>query len=245
MTFTARFASRLGLLCLASFVGMSPLLQADPTAFCHASDSQAALQLKSAMVRAGLDPDALAAAGVAPGSVSTVVAGARGAVVSSATALSQADTTYATTHKEASWLAALLERGLGSPQLASDLQDARVAEANASAQRATILDQIFAAATTSLPQAQRDALSLLRGNRTWGVALEFCVISRSASEWCSLRDALANERIAAQNGESADPGAQVMLANWRAAPAVAASRAALDTNLPQIRTNWNAAAGTD
>lgn len=200
---------------------------------------------KVVLLRAGLSPEALAAAGVSSASISSTLSAAAQSLAGSPDALATADAAYATARVNSDRLERLIQSGKGHEQEVAAYQVAKAALTTAEVQRQAVLDGIFAAATANLSSTQRTALTNLRANSSWNLPREFLVVNRDQAEWVRLRDALANERISRKLGDEADAAAQAQLANWRAAPTVAAARTALDANLPQIRTNWNTAAGTD
>jgi sirohydrochlorin ferrochelatase len=154
-----------------------------------------------------------------------------------------ADASYASARIDSDRLNNLIESGQGSQEDVAAYQTASAALASATSQRQDVLDAVFAAATANLTSNQRTALTNQRTNASWNLSREFLVVNREQTEWVSLRDALAIERIAAKLGESPDAGAQAQLANWRAHGSVAAARTGLNESLTQIRTNWNSAAG--
>ncbi|MBI5283451.1 MAG: hypothetical protein HY874_00010 [Chloroflexi bacterium] len=195
------------------------------------------------LLRAGLKPEALAAAGIAPSSIASALQSAAQSIAAAPSALATADADFAHARGESDRVERLIQSGKGTPADVSAYQNAKAALATATAQRSAVLDQLFASATANLSAAQRTALTNLRANAAWNLPPEFLVVNRSQEDWVRLRDALANEKIARKLHDQPDAGAQAQLANWRASVAVAAARTGLDTNLAQIRTNWNAAAG--
>ncbi len=234
----------------ARYVHAAPALVA-ASAAAHANDASneppvpPPHDFKVTLLRAGLSPEALAAAGVSSGSISSALSAAAQSLAGSPDALVTADAAYATARVNSDRLERLIQSGKGHEQEVAAYQAAKTTLATAETERQAVLDGIFAAATANLSSAQRTALTNLRANASWNLPKEFLVVNRDQAEWVRLRDALANEKISHKLGDEADAGAQTQLANWRANSSVAAARTALDTNLPQIRTNWNAAAGTD
>ncbi len=65
------------------------------------------------------------------------------------------------------------------------------------------------------------------------------MVNREQTEWVAVRDALANEKIAAKLGDTPDQAAQSALSTWRANGSVSAARVSLDTNLASVTTAWN------
>jgi len=197
----------------------------------------------STLIRAGLDPKALAAAGVSSSSVSSVLSAAATQINASPTALSSADDALATARTQVDHLTSLIQSGHGTQDDITALATANSNLATATSQRQAALDAIFSSATANLTDGQKTALSKIRSNRSWDLSLEFLVVDRDESQWVQVRDALANERIAVSLPDSLNQTAQSNLATWRADPAVAAAKSSLDANLSAVTGSWNSAAG--
>jgi hypothetical protein len=197
----------------------------------------------STLIRAGLDPKALAAGGVSSQSISTVLAAAATQMNSSPTALSIADDAYATARTQVDHLTSQIQSGHGTQEDISALATATADIATATAARQDALDAIFNAATQNLTQAQQLALSKIRSNRSWDLPLEFLVVDRPQEQWVAVRDALANERIAVDLPGTLNQAAQAGLAVWRSDPAVASAKSSSDANLTAVTASWNSAAG--
>jgi hypothetical protein len=196
------------------------------------------------LIRAGLDPKALAAAGVSSQTVSSVLAAAATQMSSAPADLSNADASYASARTEVDQLTAKIQSGQGSQDDIATLATAQTNLASATSQRQAALDAIFNAATANISNAQKTALSTIRTNRAaWDLPLEFLVVNREQSEWVAVRDALANERIAVSLPDSLNTNAQASLATWRADPAVSSAKSSSDANLASITTSWNSNAG--
>ena len=195
------------------------------------------------LIRAGLDPKALAAAGVASGTVSAVLSNAASQINSDPTALSSADDALASARTSVDHLTSLIQSGHGTQDDITALATAQSSLATATSQRQTALDAIFNAAVANLSDAQKTALSKIRANRPWDVAIEFLVVDRTESQWVQVRDALANERIAVSLPDSLNQTAQSNLATWRSDTGVASAKSSLDSNLSAVTTAWNSAAG--
>jgi len=216
-----------------SLVGLMALSAAAPTPPDY----------KVLLLRAGLSPEALAAAGVQPGQIAATVQSAVGAVSQAPDALGIADAAYAEARANTDRLKRKIQSGKAEEGDVQAYQAAKAALAAASGQRETILNQVFDSATASLGDSRRQALLAIRANKSWNLPTEFLVVSRTEQEWVQLRDALANERIAPKVGEEPDPASQAQLAVWRANASVAAAKTGLDSNLATIRTGWTEATG--
>lgn len=207
-----------------------------------AAEEETPNDFKATLIRAGLGADALCAAGVSSGSVSSVLAATAAAINANPTRLSTADASYATARRDVDRLKALIESGRGSEQDLSAFATATASLASATTERQAALDAMFTAGAANLSNGQRTVLQQMRANRAFELPLEFLAVERSQQEWVNVRDALANERISAQLGEDADSGNQASLATWRANATVAAAKTSLDSNLSTVTSSWNAAA---
>jgi hypothetical protein len=238
-----------------SFFGLAFLLIGLPVWWLHTLRPASAVTVRmvlpptppadfpSTLIRAGLDPKALAAAGVSSGSISSVLALAATQMNSAPTALSSADDALATARTEVDQLTTKIQSGHGTQDDITALATANSSLATATSQRQAALDAIFNAATASLSDGQKSALSTIRGNRSWDLPLEFLTVNREQSEWVAVRDALANERIAVSLPDSLNQTAQSSLATWRADSSVSAAKSSLDSNLSSVSTSWNSTAG--
>jgi hypothetical protein len=197
----------------------------------------------STLIRSGLDPKALAAAGVSSGSISSVLAAAASQINSAPTALSSADDALAAARTQVDQLTTKIQSGHGTQDDITALATANSGLATATSQRQATLDAIFSAATANLTNAQQTALATIRANRSWDLPLEFLTVNREQSEWVAVRDALANERVAVSLPDSLNQTAQSNLATWRADPSVSAAKSSLDSNLSGVTTSWNSTAG--
>jgi hypothetical protein len=199
------------------------------------------------LIRAGLDPKALAAAGVSSGTVGSVLQAAADTINANPNALPSADTAFMSARPDVDRLAAKIQSGLATQEDFTAYQAATSALATATTQRQTALDNIFTSAIANLSAGQRATLTQIRVNRAQDMSAshptEFLVLDRSQEDWVSLRDCLANEHIAIKYPDTLDQGAQAQLAAWRADPAVSAAKNSLDANLAAVTTAWNTAAG--
>ena len=195
------------------------------------------------LLRASLGPRELAAAAISPAAVASIVSAASTHVDAHPSNLSAADAAYAAAKVETDRLRRLIESGRSEPEDVQAFQSQSAALATATTQRDAALDAIFNAATESLTNPQRLALTNVRAQRdAWLIPVEYLVIAVSQSDYVELRSALANERYAAEYDEDMDPAALQLLTSVRANPAVASARTGIETNLAGITTAWNAAA---
>ena len=202
---------------------------------------------KVKLVRAGLDPEALAASGVVSGGVSAVLQAAADELNAHPNALPAADTSYVAARVESDRLRTLIQSGQASQEEIASYQTQTANLASATSARLSALDAVFAAATANLTAPQRTALTQIRANRavehSKDFPIEFMVIERPETQWVALRDALANEKLAINYPDLASEAAQSSLATWRSDQSVAAARTSLIANLTAVTTSWNTASG--
>ncbi len=200
----------------------------DAAGFVVPSDFQ------STLIRASLDPKALAAAGVPSGTVGAVLQAAADTINANPNALPSADAALASARPDVDRLAAKIQSGLAAQEDFTAFQAATSALATATTQRQTALDNIFNSAVANLPAGQRATLTQIRANRAQDMSashpIEFLVIDRTQTDWVNLRDCLANEHIAIRYPETLDQGAQ-------------AAKNSFDSTLAAVTTAWNTAAG--
>jgi hypothetical protein len=213
-------------------------LSAGPALPVQPALTDAALRL--ALHRVGLDPHRLTAAGLSGTDASHVVQD-MSAYLGASPGPGPYDAAAGAARADVRRLERRVRSGQGTAQDLASLESARATRLAAEAAREAALTAMFAAATTSLTQAERQLLSTMRANSAWALPLEFLAISQNEAERVHLRECLANEKIAARNGEPPDAGAQAYLVHVRGELAVATAKANLDTNLPIVETAWEAA----
>lgn len=203
----------------------------------------AASELAVALMRAGMGPEALAAAGLSPNGATTVVSNLRNFMIANPVALDVADTAFASAKQSVDQLKRLIQSGQGAAEDVTAYNAAKTQLLLAQTQRQNVLNDFFTAATADLGQTQQDTLTAIRGNCDWDRPTEFLVLSHTDADWVELRECLANERIAADQGEEPDPNGQTTLDQYRSAPQVAAAKASLDANLAVLTAAWEQAIG--
>jgi hypothetical protein len=182
-----------------------------------------------AAVRAGLSPQALAAAGVDDENVAAIMGRFRAYLADHIADLRNADSQCASDVTQTQ--SARRAGGMGHTQSVEAPSPAQVASAlNA---RRQLLDAALDAAMTGLASEQKARLVSIRTNKHWEVPIEYKVTSRTESEWVALRNALARKR---QNAEAPAPAAD-------SEAAVIAARAGL-SELPAIKTAYMGAMPT-
>ncbi len=201
----------------------------------------ASTDLAVPVLRAGLSPESIAAAGVAPPGVATMVTDMTASSAHQTGALAAADSTYAQARVAHDTLQRIVNQGQATPQQVLDFQQAKEGFANAAAARQAVLDALFTEATGGLGATQRATLAQIRANARWKLPTEFLVVSRTQVQWVELRELLTHEKIAAKLGWDPDPDCVSQLALLRAQPQVAAAKTSLDSTLAAVRVAWEVA----
>lgn len=198
-------------------------------------------QLSVVLYQAGLDPEALAAAGVQAGQVSTLVTEAHATLTDRLDALMLAQMEHADAQRQVTALRRSIRAGTADQEAVSELANAQSAAATAQSSIDTIRAEVFAAATAHLDGEVVTRLHTVAGNRRWRLPIQYAVRDRSEAEWVALREALANTRISADIGEEADPASMALVAGENSRPEVAQAATYLDTRLSEIRTAFDTA----
>lgn len=199
--------------------------------------------IRDALRRAGLDPQALAAAGVVPSQVAECVSAVANSPVAAPGFLAQIDATYETARSVHDSLERRVQSGLASESEVAQLVAAKQSLEAAASARQSVSDTLHFAGAAQLSPAQQAALTVIRSNRAWNLPIELLAVSRTEAEWVALRKALTNERVSAASGQTPNAACQALLGAARSNSAVAAAKSAIDTNLAAIQSAWSVAAG--
>lgn len=197
-----------------------------------------AAELEVSLLRARLGPEALTAAVLSVSNATAVVGDLRTYMTNNPSVLDSADASYASAKQSVDQLRRMIQSGLGTAEDVTAYNVAKVQLSLAKTQRQSVLDDLFTAGTATLSQAQRDTLTAIRGNSDWDRPTEFLVTNHTEADWVELRDCLANERIAAAEGEDPDAGAQTILTAYRNDASVSSAKANLDANLGVVTAAW-------
>ncbi|MEE8154581.1 MAG: hypothetical protein V3T53_06425 [Phycisphaerales bacterium] len=202
-----------------------------------------ASELTVALMRAGLGPEALTAAGASASAAATVVNDAREYMIANPAALSLADTSYASARQSVDQLKRLIQSGQGTDEDLVAYSAAKSQLFQATLQRQGVLDAVFGAGSASLNPSQTNRLAAIRNNSAWDRPTEFLVANRPDAQWVELRNVLAHTRITADLGETPAPEAVATLSEYAGYPQVAAAKARLDANLVVVTAAWEQAIG--
>lgn len=198
--------------------------------------------LVTVLYRVGLQPEHLAAGGVAPDQTTAVVAAMRDWMAQNPTAFADADARWAKATFARDSIVRKVQSGLASQEEIASCEPACTEFTAAKANLDAVIDGALRAATASLSPQAVALLTTIRTNRlTWSLPFEFDGVERTQQDWVTLREALDNERIATNRHEEPDADFQRFLSTARADPVVAAARTNLDTRLGGIQEAWDAA----
>lgn len=190
--------------------------------------------LQDAMYRCGLDPEALAAAGVTAAQVPAVVLAVGDRLDAVQTDLETADSAVAQGRTDVGNLRRLVRSGQGSAEDVTALATAKASLEAALADRDECLDDYHAAGCGAMTQAQSTAAVAIRANRKWKVPTPYLVDDRTPEDWLTLQDFLDVERIETNWGHAIPSEVQTFLSAVRSDTDYALARVAYDANLQAI-----------
>lgn len=218
----------------------SRALNAAPAA--KVSDTDANRQLRNLLVRAGLGPDSLAAAGVNGAKASEVVAAVRGVLTEQGAALKTADENHRASSILRQQIIAKVQAGTSTEQDRSALASTDASLASAGQTRTSVLNAAIAAANAVLSPGEVQALTAIRSLPT-DLPLKYRVASMDSRQADSLRSALGEARAANAVSEQPSDGAATLISQLDADHAVVGASAALINNGTAVRTAWEQAVG--
>jgi hypothetical protein len=197
-------------------------------------------EVRSWLVRAGLDAKALAAVLVPPGQVGTLVGGAVDYIAPNSLAMDQADRAVADARASVKRFEQLVRTGQASEADARQLASARDALTAAHGQLDTHVAAVFSAATSALSPEARASLQAIRRTRGHGLPVEFLMVDRVGADWTALRDALSARDIAQREGRQFQ-GQAAQIVNAATSTAAVAAANNVRVNLRAIQSAWDQA----
>ena len=198
--------------------------------------------LAATLIRASLDAEALAAAGLTTAEATAVVENVIDYLGGQTpTALNSADSDYVSAKVEVDSLRRKVRSGLASSEEVTDLATAKSELSTAEAARESALASLFTEGTADLSAGKVAILETIRDNREWRLPVQYLVVERTQQEWVNLGNALTNEKIAAKEEEAMHGGCASMLSTCNADSDVATAKVAVDTSHAAVQTAWNAA----
>lgn len=191
----------------------------------------------------GLGPVELASAGLSSTQTTAVVEDVLAEWNADPDALPDAQADYVSAKQEKQRLERLVRSGRATASEVTALHTAISDFAYAESARQVVLDALFDAGVADLSTDEVDCLETIRDNAGQTAPIEYRVVTRTESEWLDLDEALANESIAAEYGETPAAECVTHVATVRSDSDVSAAMTACDTNLSAVRTAWDAATG--
>jgi hypothetical protein len=168
-------------------------------------------EVELALARAGLTLRTVAAAGLNAQQVGAAIADASAAVRANIEDLRTADIAAGQARTSVNRLESLIRSGVATEQDLTTYAAEQAALETAVAQSASVIAAILADAAESMSPEQLGLIQTMAANGHWDVPLQYRVVNRAQSEWLSLRDALANVKIATRMGEDPDAAAEQVL----------------------------------
>lgn len=214
----------------------------DPPALTNA-------ELSLALYQVGLDPEALAAAGLSANQTAVLVGAARTYLTDHIGSLRSDEAALDSASAERDRLGFLVQTGRATADDRTAYATTLASASSAQAAFQADLDAVFTAATSGLGSDTTTLLSTIQASRqTWHLAavggrVQYLVAQRSASDWVSLRDALDNARVTARTGEDPDPTLASLLSGVNASSPVSTANANLQANLAAVQSAWTSAVG--
>ncbi len=197
--------------------------------------------LAETMLRVGLSPEALATSGCTATDASAAVSDLDDHLAESGGAIASADSAWADANAAVQTLKRKIQVNQATQAEIDSLAGLEATLAAAQSTLQGLLDGAFEAATDSFSQSEVDTLLSIKSNGSWGIPTHFLVVDRTEASWVALRDALAEERIAAKYDESVSAESQALISAALADSDVATAKTNLDTNLASVAAAWESA----
>lgn len=207
----------------------------------RAAMTPTAQHIEVALMEVGLSPETLAAAGLTAPAVTTLIGNAVEHLDEHFSALQDARSALGSARADHDRLQRLVQSGTASAQDLTAFASAKTALSQAQAALDAQRASLSTAATANLSQPQRAVLAAIAANARWDLPTPYLVSQRTQPQWVAIRDALANERIAAKLSEEPNPNAASLLLSIRAEQATATAMTNLSANAATITTAWNSA----
>jgi|GEM_PF-3440947 len=191
------------------------------------------------IVRAGLDPRSLAAAGFTAQDATLIVGHSVEFLAENTLQMREVESQLADARKSLPRLENAATAGEPAPGAADALAQGRALISSLEAQVRDFEAAVFAAGTSGLDQGKITRLTSLKSSRSSGLPLEFRIQSRSDEETVALRDALAAREIAARSGRQESASATHIISS-ASTPDSNEARSRLG-NSAAVTSAWNAA----
>lgn len=200
------------------------------------------ISLSLAMSQSGFGDKELAAAGVSANAVAGGVSAVRSAMIQGQIDFAQLGLDVASARQTVDRLESTVRSGNGSQETLASLSSARTSLGNAEARLAAARAAIRDAVASVLPESAVAKLDTIRASGT-DLPLKYRVVARSEAQTLALRDAIANQRIAAACGEEGHAGCAQAVASAGSDAEVATADVALATSGAEVTAAWKQATG--
>jgi hypothetical protein len=198
-------------------------------------------EVKVALHRCGLNPRALAAAGVSAAATTTLVDNARQYLTDHPDDIGDADRGFLSAQAALDQLTRKVQSGqAGADDLTAYAATQQALAARASSRDAAI-NAVLTAAVANLSDGQQSLLSTIRANASWNLPLQYLVSTRTDAQWVELREALTNDRQAAAQRVAPDPRGRQTLIDANSLPATSTAVQNLADHLTDVTSAFNAA----
>lgn len=193
------------------------------------------VNLQDALYRCGLNPEALAAAGVTASQVGSMCDALRADIVMVQPILDAADSGVADGRRNVGRLNRIVRSGKGTTEDVAELSQCKSACDAALAERENCMNHFHAAACEVLSEAQRNTLVNIRANSEWKAPTPYLAVNRTPEQWMQLEEYLDVERIETRWGHDIPEEVATVLAAARADADYAAANTAYETNLAALK----------
>lgn len=198
----------------------------------------------SVLMRAGLDPVALAAAGLTAPAVHAVVEAALEEASSQAATLAAADEAARGARQTVDRLARIVQSGTASQEQIAQLSSARSMLAAAHANQHAALDAVFAAGAAQMGEGQRRIATAIRTNRSWGLPIHQLAASpneMTEAQWVMLRDAISCKSACTRLGEEVPSDVTAAVASAESVTDVASAKSSHQAGVATVAAAWEQA----
>lgn len=196
------------------------------------------------LIRAGLDSNVLAAAGVSPQGVAAIVSAAASAAAQQASTIETADASVRSAKQIVDHLTRVVQAGAATDNQKSDLASAQSTLASATSRRDTALTAVFNAGAAVMSESQSRIATRIRANRAWGLPLHHMAANpsdRTEADWVTLREAIGCTNACSRCGEDVPSDATSIIAASEVVGDIAAAKTSLTNNAAAVLTAWNSA----
>lgn len=170
--------------------GVSSVWRPDPPTTSPVGGLATSVSALELLVRLGLDPESLAAAGVLPSQIPALTGAARSFVATDGARLRESDNAVLAARSQLGALSKAIAAGKATPAQSSTLASLKVQFASAQTGQRELVAQARIAVEGALSPQQAATLEIIRSNRGLGLPVEFATAPRGPAEALRLRLAL-------------------------------------------------------